>query len=232
MSKATTTADSPTARAHFKFFAEAGCLRRQIDAAQQPVPRFKAERRLRSTPVDVDTVPDFRRRSAVKGLMWPHSVVPEPELGQRRIQHVPVRHAPAIEFLFQCAEKAFDPAVHPRGMQVDGLVPDAKQLQAEPEEPGRENPFVIGANDFWPAVTQAGLADGEQKRQRTFVRQGFESQIEPRAVIDDAENGILPAANDGLAGQINPPKCRFCDRACPGDGAPGYAHPQLCKHDV
>src|SRR5690606_4640476 len=60
-----TTADKVAAlggsvvRQSARFIAARGCLRRQVNAAQQAVPGLKLKRRLRSAPVDVFSIPDF-----------------------------------------------------------------------------------------------------------------------------------------------------------------------------
>lgn len=205
MFETTNTADSATARKTVRFVVKRGWLRRQIDAAQQSVPCLKAKHGLRTAPVNVDAVPHFRWRAAVKALMRSDAVIPESELDQRQVQRFAVRNGPVIQFSFQGAEEPLDAAVLPGAVQFGDLMFDAEQFQAEPEKTRREHGFVVSTDDFRPAVADTGLADGDQQGQRSLVRQRNEIQIEPRAVIDDAEDWILITADDCLSGQIDAP---------------------------
>lgn len=116
--------------------------------------------------------------------MRPDVVVPIPENGQINIELPSTRNDPLIEFAFQCAEEALDPADLPGAARIGALVADAELLQTLAEYAGGENRhfdrlrtgFVVGADNFGFAVGADNFKQAGEQSSRGFILQGLQVQ--------------------------------------------------------
>ena len=85
-------------------------------------------------------------------------------------------YLPLVEFLFEGAEQAFDPAVLPRASGVGALVADAEHLQANAKLFGGKYSFVVGTDDFWFTVSTNDFTDASEQDMRRFFVQRTKMQ--------------------------------------------------------
>lgn len=106
----------------------------------------------------------------------PDVVVPNTKEAKAGIQLGGIRNCPAIQFVLERAEEAFDPSVLPRATWLGSLVADAEQAQARSECGRSENRLIVCANEFGLAVDMDRAGDLGQKRKGGLVSQALEGQ--------------------------------------------------------
>ena len=163
-------------------------LRRDVDSLQQAIPGTEPVSPVVFPSVDIGAVPHFGRGAPIQALVWTDKVVPGPELGQAAVQCFSIRHQPVIQSIFQGSPKALDPAVHPRAVELGGLMPDAEQLQSKPKQSGSEDCLVVGTDGFRRAEAIDGIQQHAEDGNAGFAFQRLKRQIDPAAVIDQAED--------------------------------------------
>ena len=98
----------------------------QLFSCQYAIPsavRFDA---FGCTLEDVNVVPDFIRRFAIKVIVWPDMIVVKNKFLQVNVKLLAVLNNDLAYLVFEGANKAFDSAVLPRTRHVTALVADAQ----------------------------------------------------------------------------------------------------------
>lgn len=154
----------------------------------------------------------------MKMLVRSNVVVPAAERDQLAMQVVVVSDADAVELLFERAKEPLDPSVLPRTMQIDTLVPDAKQRQPGAHHPRDEAGFVVCSEHLGDPVLAEGHGEFMQDGQRGFFLHLHQSQTGTGAVVEQAKDDALPPGQIGLAGQVQRPGAVLRHR--PGNAMP------------
>lgn len=124
---------------------------------------------------------------------------------QRGLQFDVVRDLAHPQHLLERGPDSFDSAVHPWAMRQRPLVVDAKPLQREGEDPGREDCFVVGADRFRLAVVFDGIQQQSKNGDRRSNVQRAKRQHASAAMIEDTQQRLRRLRFDAVLGDNDRP---------------------------
>ena len=127
---------------------------------EQTVPTLNEVNRVLVGRVErVDAPPSLGRSQPTQILMRPQLVAPAAEIAQESVEHGAVGEDELPQTSFQRPEEAFDASVLPRAVQIDALVANPQQLEADAEHLSGEAALIVRAHEL-------GLAElGDRKAQ-------------------------------------------------------------------
>ena len=129
-----------------------------------------------------------------------------------------------VELLLECAEQAFDPAVHPRAARYAELLPDACELAAPAEDLAAEHACIVGTYRSWDTIASDGEEQVAEECPCVLALEYLQGEQFAAAVIFYAEDGVVLPGKVAFACHVDGPG------VVEGNGAGRFA-PYVPAHD-
>ncbi len=154
---------------------------------------------------DIDSRPDFSRRSSPEMLMRTEVIVAAARVGQGPIQRPGILNGVLEEQPFDGSDETFDTAVLPGASRIAVLQTNAHAPQDQAKQPRREHRFVISAQELRAAVVTTDGDEVAPDRQRRLIRHSLHAQTGATGMVHDGQHDVLPTDSIRLHQQIHTP---------------------------
>ncbi len=118
-------------------------------------------------------------------------VIPPAKGDQLFIQLHAIINQDQPDMRLEGTKEALDPTILPGAMFLGGLVTDAQQPQAEPEQSTGEDRFIIGADNLWLAKLLDHLPQAAEQRDGRLVGQTLQGNCQAGMMFANTEDSVL-----------------------------------------